>query len=160
VAYKNEVTFHRAELRESTVTLPAAAATPKRPVPAGGGGGGKATAQRKTIQFEGKQWNTSLAKEATVETFKGKTALHVQGREQTYVYLPDVEFRDGTIEADIAGATFSGIAFRGRNGGRRAEKLYFRPQNAGTAKHKKSVQYAVIGRKDASWSVLRAKFPG
>jgi len=120
---------------------------------AGAGGG-------KTVDFEGKQWATSLAKEVIVVEYKGKKALHILGGEQTYVYLPGVEFQDGVIELDIAGPIFSGVGFRGRENGRRVEKIYFRPQNAGTAKHANTVQYAVLGREDGTWRYLRTKFPG
>jgi len=116
--------------------------------------------RQKTIKFEGRTWVTSLAREVTVEQYKGKKALHVLGREQAYVYLPDVEFQDGVIEADIAGAIFSGIGFRGRDNGTKAEKVYFRPQNAGTKKHEKTVQYAAMGRRDGTWNYFRKNFPG
>ncbi len=116
--------------------------------------------QSKTIEFEGKTWVAGLAKEVTVADYKGKKAMHVVGGEQSYVYLPEVEFQDGIIEVDIAGAIFSGIGFRGSENGKRLEKVYFRPQNAGTAKHANTVQYAVIGRKDGTWRYLRTNFPG
>ena len=125
-----------------------------------GAGVGVTLKKHNVIQFEGKQWITDLAKEAAVEQFKGKTALHIKGAEQTYVYLPDVAFQNGTIEVDIAGRMFSGIGFRGRENGRRLEKVYFRPFNAGTEKHKNSVQYAVTGRSDGTWRYLRNNFPG
>ena len=116
------------------------------------------TFKAQTIEFEGKTWHTPAATLAVGE-FKGKTALHVVGRTQSYVFLPEVEFQDGTIEVDIASSIFSGIGFRGRENGKRAEKVYFRPQNSGTAKHANSVQYSVIGRRDATWRYLRTKFP-
>ena len=115
--------------------------------------------RQKTIRFEARQWATGLARRATVEQYRGKRALHVEGGGQAYVYLPDVDFRDGVIEVDIAGAIFSGIGFRGRDGGTKAEKVYFRPQNAGTKRHENTVQYAAIGRKDATWDYLRKNFP-
>lgn len=119
-----------------------------------------ADGQGKTIEFEGKTWAAGLAKEVTVADYKGKKAMHVLGGEQSYVYLPDVEFQDGIIEVDIAGPIFSGIGFRGRESGKRLEKVYFRPQNAGTARHANTVQYAVIGREDGTWRYLRTNFPG
>ncbi len=160
-AFNNRVTFHRALLRPAPrrstavrVTLAPQPPPPSRRAP------GTGPVQGKTVSFEGRQWDVSLARRVTVENFKGKKALHVTGQESAYVFLPEVDFQDGTIEVDIAGATFSGIAFRGRDGGKRAEKLYFRPQNAGTAKHENTVQYSLIGRPDGSWRALRTKFPG
>ncbi len=125
-----------------------------------GAGVGVTLKKRKTVRFEGKQWITDLAKEVTVEEFKGKTALHVRGEEQSYVYLPGTDFQDGTIEVDVAARVFSGIGFRGRQDGTRIEKVYFRPFNAGTAKHQNTVQYAVTGRGDGTWGYLRKNFPG
>lgn len=114
----------------------------------------------KRIEFEGKEWVADYAIVAEVVDYKGKEALHLVGREQCYVYLPIDDFQDGTIEVDIAGDVFSGIAFRGREKGQRAEKLYFRPQNAGTERHENTVQYAVIGREGGHWRDLRTQFPG
>ncbi|MEM9158432.1 MAG: hypothetical protein AAGB46_05225 [Verrucomicrobiota bacterium] len=114
----------------------------------------------KKIAFEGKDWVSTYALNAEVVEFKGKTALHIVGREQCYVYLPIDDFQDGVIEVDIAGSIFSGIAFRGREDGKRAEKLYFRPQNANTERHQNTVQYAVIGREDGHWRYLRTNHPG
>ncbi len=114
----------------------------------------------KRIQFEGKEWIADHAISAKVVPFKGKQAFHIVGREQCLVYLPIDDFQDGTIEVDIAGDVFSGIGFRVRDNGGRAEKLYFRPQNANTERHENTVQYAVIGRADGHWSQLRKNFPG
>ncbi len=124
------------------------------------GGGSKASIAPKRIEFEGKTWAAGLAKEVKVVQYKGKKALHVVGGENTFVFLPNISFKNGVIECDIAGPRFSGLAFRGRKNGRRAEQLYFRPQNSGTEKHENSVQYAVIGHPQGSWRYLRDKFPG
>ena len=114
----------------------------------------------KQIEFEGKTWKADLAKEVEVVEYMGKTALHVVGAEQTYVFLPHVEFTDGVIECDIAGPRFSGLGFRGREAGKRVEKVYFRPFNSGTEKHENTVQYAVIGHPEGGWRHLRENFPG
>ena len=114
----------------------------------------------KRIKFEGKQWIADHAIGAEVVKHKGKEALHIVGREQCVVYLPIDDFQDGTIEVDIAGDIFSGVAFRTRENGARSEKLYFRPQNANTEKHQNTVQYSVLGRRDGHWSQLRRNFPG
>ena len=114
----------------------------------------------KRIQFEGNQWVADHAFLAEVVKYKGKQAMHIAGREQTYVYLPVEDFEDGIIEVDVASDIFCGIAFRGRDNGRRAEKLYFRPQVAGTDRHQNTVQYAVMGREDGHWRYLREKSPG
>ena len=77
----------------------------------------------KEIEFEGKTWTADLAKEVEVVEYKGKKALHIVGGEMTYVYLFGAAFEDGVIECDIAGPSFSGLAFRGWEKGRSAEKL-------------------------------------
>lgn len=114
----------------------------------------------KQIEFEGKSWNATHAIGADVVEFNDKQALHIVGREQCLVYLPVDDFQNGTIEVDMAGDIFTGIAFRVRDNGKRSEKVYFRPQNAGTARHENSVQYSVIGRADGHWSALRRNHPG
>jgi len=118
------------------------------------------SAQEKTVEFEGKKWVIPAGGKAVVEEYKGKQALHISGgKEKSYTYLPGVEFGDGVIEVDIAGGTFTGIGFRGQDV-EKYEKLYFRPQNAGTKKHENSVQYTAPGQKGGTWSALRKKFPG
>lgn len=112
------------------------------------------------IDFEGKTWIADHAIGAEVLEYKGKQAMHIVGREKCLVYLPVDDFSNGTVEADIAGDIFSGIVFRVRENGQRAEKVYFRPQNAHTERHQNTVQYAVIGREDGHWSSLRKNFPG
>lgn len=114
----------------------------------------------KRIQFEGKEWVADHALGAEVVEYKGKQALHVVGRERSLVYLPINDFQNGTIEVDIAGSLFSGIGFRGREKGQRAEKLYFRPQIEDEDRFQHKVQYSVIGRNDGHWSYLRENFPG
>lgn len=114
----------------------------------------------KWIEFEGKKWNATHAIGAEVVDYKGKQALHIVGREQCLVYLPIDNFTNGTIEVDMAGDIFTGVGFRVREDGKRSEKVYFRPQNAGTERHGNSVQYSVIGREDGHWSALRRNFPG
>ena len=118
------------------------------------------TPSQTTISFEDRLWVAEHADEVTVEDYKGKRSLHVTGQEAAFVYLPDVEFKNGTIEVDIASSTFSGIGFRGRNNGTWAEKIYFRPFNSGTPTHKNTVQYFMIGNPEGHWRFLRENFPG
>lgn len=114
----------------------------------------------RTISFEGKQWSTENAQTATVETFRGRKALHIKGGEETFVALNDVVFGTGTVDVDIASSTFSGIGIRGTPNGKVVEKLYFRPFNSGTSKHENTVQYSMLGRPRFSWRALREKSPG
>lgn len=113
---------------------------------------------RKAIEFEGKKWLAPNAESIEIESFDGKRALHIQGGENNFVPLSGVEFGDGTIEVDIASNTFSGVGFRG-NGGV-VEKFYVRPFNSGTAKHKNTVQYSLLGIPKFGWKALRDDAPG
>ena len=83
----------------------------------------------------------------------------ITGQEGDFVYLPDVDLQDSTIEVDIASNTFCGIGFRAEDG-EIFEMIYFRPQNLGTAKHANTVQYVSKGRPNASWRELRTAYSG
>lgn len=146
-AFDSAVTFHKLELKSNS--SPKTANLPNT-----------TSKSSKTVSFEKRTWNISRADKVTVENFKGKQALHVVGQEAAYVWIPGTNFKDGTIEVDIASSTFSGIGFRGNSGGTKVQKLYFRPFNSGTAKNDRTVQYDMLGNKEAHWSELRKNFPG
>ncbi len=82
------------------------------------------------------------------------------------VYVPDLTFHNGTIEADLIGPiepddrTFVGIAFHidPRNP-QQHELVYFRPFNSGTERHLHTVQY-VATETIYDWPYLREKYPG
>ncbi len=88
-----------------------------------------------------------------------------------FVLLPDTDFQDGTIEADLALKTtvppgvrmpgFIGIAFRARTDASRYELFYIRPGNSVThdqAMRNHSVQYC--SEPDFGWYLLRRAWPG
>jgi hypothetical protein len=82
------------------------------------------------------------------------------------VYVPDLTFHNGTIEADLIGPiepddrTFVGIAFRiDPKDPQKHELVYFRPFNSGTERHLHTVQYVATGT-IYDWPYLREKFPG
>src|SRR5687768_15388344 len=57
------------------------------------------------------RWNTAFAN-ATIETLSGKTGILLKSG---FMYLKDVDFLDGTIEADVSFPQqrgFPGFAFR------------------------------------------------
>lgn len=85
------------------------------------------TAHRSAIEFEGREWRYTRADRVAVEEYRGKTALLLNGGNGNSVYLPDVEFRDGTIEVDIAALDRSlpGIGFRGRENGYWRNVVFF-----------------------------------
>ena len=82
------------------------------------------------------------------------------------VYVPDLTFHNGTIEADLIGPiepddrTFVGIAFRiDPKKTKEHELIYFRPFNSGTERHSHTVQY-VATETIYDWPYLRENFPG
>ncbi|QNI36947.1 family 16 glycoside hydrolase [Edaphobacter albus] len=112
------------------------------------------------------------AKTEVVE-YKGRKALHIITQSKTgsgFTLLKDVEFRDGTIEADVAAKIttppgvrmpgFIGIAFRARPDASRYELFYLRPGNSKAedqAMRNHSVQYS--SEPDFGWPVLRTQWP-
>lgn len=82
------------------------------------------------------------------------------------VYVKDVAFHDGIIEADLVGPiepddrTFVGIAFRiDPSQPTRQELIYFRPFNSGTEREHHTVQYVATDT-IYDWPYLRKNFPG
>lgn len=81
------------------------------------------------------------------------------------VYLPGIEFANGTIEVDVKGkdvqgASFVGVAFHGVDG-TTYDGIYFRPFNFKTddqARVLRAVQY--ISHPTHPWQKLRADTPG
>jgi hypothetical protein len=89
-----------------------------------------------------------------------------QNYEPGTVYVPDVSFHNGSIEADLVGPiepddrTFVGIAFRiDPKNTKQHELIYFRPFNSGTERHLHTVQYVATDT-IYDWPYLREKFPG
>lgn len=104
--------------------------------------------------------------------YKGRKAVLVTSPSDRdgFVLLPDTDFQDGTIEADIALKVttppgvrmpgFVGIAFRARPDASRYELFYFRPGNSHSddqAMRNHSVQYVEIP--DFDWNKLRREWP-
>lgn len=143
-----EATFHRIELGKLDPTMRMTGNQPQTSLP------------KTVIEFEGRSWSAPQADTISVENFNGKEALHIEGGEENFVFLSEVDFTDGTIDVDIASATFSGIGFRSNSEGTVVEKLYFRPFNSGTAKHNNTVQYSMLGRPEFHWRTLRISEPG
>ncbi len=109
-------------------------------------------------------------------TYKGRKALQLrdlvfEGAEDRMVLLPIANFRDGVIEADIAGRPqagapegargFIGIAFRVQADPGRYEAFYIRPTN-GRAEDQLRRNHAVqyISMPDHPWHQLRERTPG
>lgn len=88
------------------------------------------------------------------------------GYEPGTVFVKDLSFHNGSIEADLIGPiaplgrTFVGLAFRiDPENTKKSEVIYFRPFNSGTARHDHTVQYVATDT-IFDWPYLREKFPG
>jgi len=121
------------------------------------------------VELDEDTWNVRHA-EFKIAEQKGKKALELSGK-YALASLKDVDFQDGTIEADMmasgGGPMFFGIAFRVQDEGVTDKKLqyndtlkyeyiYFRPFRSGT---ENAIQYSAAGT-EYSWSNLRKNHPG
>lgn len=113
-----------------------------------------------------------------VVTHRGRRAVHLlpdpalAGQDRgVYAILDGPEFRDGTIEVDLAGAPradapadsrgFVGIAFRTGARAEWSEVVYLRPTNGRATeqvRRNRSVQY--VSEPEFPWSRLRQEAPG
>jgi hypothetical protein len=116
--------------------------------------------QQDAITFEEKGWELHEVTRAAVEDYRGKTALRVQGQHtDSSVFLPGVEFKDGTIEVDIAALdrTQPGIGFRGRAGGMWRNEIIFNFWPVKGERAAKHLEQAVLTRKDNTVLVLNIR---
>ena len=123
---------------------------------------------------------------AEIVTYRDRKALHLtppQDSQTEQTSMPDMlrgsmlalvsgtDFKDGTIEAEVAGVPiasmddtargFVGIVFHVQNHGARAENIYIRPTNGRAddqLRRNHSVQYESIP--DFPWHRLRREAPG
>lgn len=119
---------------------------------------------------------------AEMAEYRGRRAVHLLRREgqdpgtndqtgESLAILNGTDFKDGTIEAEVAGMPaagappdargFIGIAFRVAGHGTKFECFYLRPTNGRAEdqlRRNHSVQY--ISSPDYSWKKLRTENPG
>jgi hypothetical protein len=117
---------------------------------------------------------------AEVATYRGRRGVHLtapsgrtdpEDNESVHAFLAGVDFKNGTIEADVAGAPmpgapgdargFIGIDFRHQEHGVRTESIYLRPTNGRAddqLRRNHSVQYDSVP--DFPWFRLRRESPG
>jgi hypothetical protein len=114
---------------------------------------------------------------AEVVNYRGRPAVHLlplPNQPKDYSMLAMVsgtDFKDGTIEIDVAGSPrkdadptdrgFIGVAFRSQERGNRAEYFYLRPTNGRSddqLRRNHSVQY--VSTPDYPWERLRKETPG
>jgi len=111
-------------------------------------------------------------------TYKGRGAVHLvpassagTGDEDMIAILAGPDFKDGTIEVDVAGAPrkgapedsrgFIGVAFRVQDKGQKGEYFYLRPTNArcdDQLRRNHTTQY--VSAPDYPWQRLRKESPG
>ena len=120
----------------------------------------------------------ALNTKADIVTYRGRKALHLapaQNPETDHgamlALVASTDFKDGTIEADVAGVPitamdptargFVGVVFRTQPQGARAENIYLRPTNGRAddqLRRNHSVQYESFP--EFPWNRLRKEFPG
>jgi len=114
-----------------------------------------------TVEFGGRTWRVQSPDRAVAREYGGKTALHLTGTQTSSAFLPDVEFRNGTIEVDIAapGRATPGIGFRGRRNGQWSNRILFNHW-AGEQKGKHDViEQAVVTRRTNTTLLLNIRRP-
>jgi hypothetical protein len=113
-------------------------------------------AQRR-VEFEGRQWVADADSNLAVRKFRGRPALNVRGGVHTYAYLADVDFRDGTIEVDMAAGPrgVPGVAFRGSQDAKHVDRVAFRSSAPDSLPAETAVEQAVITRRDGTFVFLR-----
>ena len=133
-----------------------------------------------TVPLQAGRWHLEMNSRtsATIEPVKDRKgvtheAIHfrvdyqklseTRNYEPGTIYVPDLTFHNGTIEADLIGPiepddrTFVGIAFRiDPKNPKRHELVYFRPFNSGTERHLHTVQYVATGT-IYDWPYLQEK---
>jgi hypothetical protein len=117
---------------------------------------------------------------AEIATYRGRRALHLvapagrsdpEDSESVHAFIAGLDFKNGTIEVDVAGAPlpgapegargFIGVDFRSQDHGERTESMYLRPTNGRVddqLRRNHSVQYDSIP--DFPWFRLRKESPG
>jgi len=115
---------------------------------------------------------------ADIVTYRGRKALHLtpgpnhgSDQEAMQALVVGSDFKDGTIEVEVAGIPilsmdptgrgFAGVEFRVQDHGARAENFYLRPTNGRSddqLRRNHSVQYESVP--DFPWHRLRKESPG
>ncbi len=123
-------------------------------------GNEQAYGQRK-IEFQGQEWAVGNVAQVSVREYLGKTALQVRGNHDTFVYLPNVDARDATIEVDIAADSRCepGVCFRSRADGEGMNKIILRRWAKGCLADGNVLEQAVITRRQGTVVYLMIDIP-
>jgi hypothetical protein len=145
---------------------------------AGPGGSGPGPATVRTFLLDSTSGLELLNVKADVQTYRGRRALRLveepagaTGGGDAMAFLAGSDFKDGTIEVDVAGAPrrgafegargFIGIAFRVQPRAAAYEYFYLRPTNGRAEdqlRRNHATQYA--SQPDYPWERLRKEQPG
>ena len=141
--------------------------------------GGQATRVRTNVhRLDSMEGLETVNTKAEIVMYRGRRALHLApaqhhetDRDSMIALVGDTDFKDGTIEAEVAGLPinvmdptargFVGVEFRAQEHGARAENIYLRPTNGRAddqLRRNHSVQYESLP--EFRWYRLREEAPG
>lgn len=141
--------------------------------------GGQANRARTNVfRLDSMEGLETVNAKAEIVMYRGRRALHLAAaqnddtdRESMVALVGGTDFRDGTIEAEVAGVPiaamdptargFVGVEFRALEHGARAENIYLRPTNGRAddqLRRNHSVQYESVP--EFPWYRLRKEAPG
>jgi len=143
-----------------------------------GAGRQDSTASTKVLKLDSTSGLEIINSKAEIVDYRGKRALHLTpqkdhdpDRQSMIALVTGTDFKDGTIEIDVAGSPakgtdagnrgFIGLAFRVQDHGSRSELFYLRPTNGRSddqLRRNHTVQYQ--SAPDFPWSRLRKENPG
>jgi hypothetical protein len=140
---------------------------------------GQATQERvKALRLDSVDGLELVNTKAEIVTYRGRKALHLappqnhgKDRDSMIALVAGTDFKDGTIEVEVAGVPitamdatargFVGLELRAQEHGARAENIYLRPTNGRAEdqlRRNHSVQYESFP--DYPWHRLRQESPG
>lgn len=104
-----------------------------------------------TTEFKNKKWfaySENNESTSVIDTiYKNKLSIKLDSKQQSIVWKKNVDYRNFTLDLDIAGAVMSGIGFRVADH-QNYQFIYFRPGYGGT---KEAIQYIPIYNGALSW---------
>jgi len=141
-------------------------------------GGQAPRARIDVLRLDSMEGLETVNTKADIVMYRGKKALHLApprnhetDRDSMVALVGGTDFKDGTIEADVAGLPitsmdptargFVGVEFRAQEHGARAENIYLRPTNGRVddqLRRNHSVQYESLP--EFPWYRLREESPG
>jgi hypothetical protein len=139
-------------------------------------GNGQAPKAARTIRLDSVQGLDVTHGTVTIEDYRGRRAVRLKGLaghdEDPLAIVSSTDFKDGTIEIEVAGSPskdstdsgnrgFIGVAFRVQEHGSRAELFYLRPTNGRAddqLRRNHALQYESLP--DFPWYRLRKENPG